>query len=178
MSSPFALQVDLSQLGMAEASAASEAAARPAAQAGAQVFYDQVRRNVLALGRKTGKLADAIYQAHSADNSSDGHQVYHVSWNAAKAKHGHLVEDGYIQRYELYRDEAGRVRPRVRPEKQGTSPPGPRASRAAKDAYYVPLATPRRIPGKAFVASAAVVAPQALSAMEAEFYARMGLHLQ
>jgi len=40
-----------------------QAAVRPAAQAGAQVFYDAVVRNVNALGKKSGNLAGAIYQA-------------------------------------------------------------------------------------------------------------------
>jgi hypothetical protein len=44
-------------------------AVRPAAQAGAEVFYRAVLQNVNALGRKTGNLAGAIYQAYSPDNS-------------------------------------------------------------------------------------------------------------
>lgn len=69
-------------------------AIRPAAQAGAQVFYRAVISNVQA-HRHTGKLASAIYQVFSTDNSVDGKKAtYHVSWNAKKAPHGHLVEHG------------------------------------------------------------------------------------
>ena len=76
-----------------------QAAVRPAAQAGAQVFYDAVVRNVNALGKKSGNLAGAIYQAYSEENSGPGKATYHVSWNASKAPHGGLVEYGHIQRY-------------------------------------------------------------------------------
>lgn len=80
----------------------AEAAARPAAQAAAQVLYDEVKKNVAALGKKTGNLERSIYQAFSADNSTaPGKAVYHVSWNARRAPHGHLVEYGHLQRYEI-----------------------------------------------------------------------------
>lgn len=79
----------------------TEEAARPAAQAGAQVLYDEVKKNVGQLGKKTGNLDRSIYQAFSRDNSTAGRAVYHVSWNARKAPHGHLVEWGHLQRYEI-----------------------------------------------------------------------------
>ena len=64
---------------------------RPAAQAGAQVLYDEVKARVPV---HTGTLAAAIYQAYSPEESQDGVQQYHVSWNKRKAPHGHLVEFG------------------------------------------------------------------------------------
>lgn len=67
---------------------------RPAAQAGAQELYDEVKTNVAKLGRKTGNLDASIYQVFSKDNSPDGRATYHVSWNAKKAPHGHLLEYG------------------------------------------------------------------------------------
>lgn len=80
-------------------------AARPAAQAGAQVLYEEVKRNVSRIKRKTGNLAASIYQAYSEDNSTPGGRAtYHVSWNAKKAPHGHLVEFGHLQRYEVIYD--------------------------------------------------------------------------
>jgi hypothetical protein len=82
----------------------SEAVTRPAAQAMAQVFYEQVRTNVLAMRQHTGNLLRSIYQAHSADASRPGVTTYHVSWNAKKAPHGHLVEYGHLQRYEITYD--------------------------------------------------------------------------
>jgi HK97 gp10 family phage protein len=77
---------------------------RPAAQAAAQVLYDEARQRapVAARPHKTksgriiapGALRASIYQAYSRDNSSHGHSTYHVSWNYRKAPHGHLVEFG------------------------------------------------------------------------------------
>lgn len=106
-------------------------AARPAAQAGAQVLYDEVKRNVARIKRKTGNLAASIYQAYSKDNSTPGGRAtYHVSWNAKRAPHGHLVEFGHLQRYEVTND--------------------PKTGRfiTHKDR---PLATPKHIPGRPFI---------------------------
>ena len=80
--------------------------ARPAAQAGAEVFYREVlaRVPVSTKVRKSkgktytpGALKASIYQAYSKDNSSDGKATYHISWNARKAPHGHLVEYGTVK---------------------------------------------------------------------------------
>jgi Bacteriophage HK97-gp10, putative tail-component len=76
-------------------------AIRPAAQAGAQVIYDQVKVNVAKIGKKTGNLSSAIYQAYSKDQSNELLVTYHISWNAKKAPHGHLVENGHIQRFQV-----------------------------------------------------------------------------
>lgn len=84
-------------------------AVRPAAQAGAQVLYEEVRCNVFGIGRKTGNLADSIYQVYSKDRSIEGEKaIYHVSWNARKAPHGHLVEFGYMQRYRVFLGKSGK----------------------------------------------------------------------
>ena len=87
-------------------------ALRPAAQAGAQVLYQTVLRNVpvsakghwfhgtsyKTTGKKywfdAGTLRKAIYQVHSADNSGPTQQTYHVSWNHKKAPYGFMVEYG------------------------------------------------------------------------------------
>ena len=42
-----------------------------------------------------GALKRSIYQAYSADHSSAAVATYHVSWNARKAPHGHLIENGH-----------------------------------------------------------------------------------
>lgn len=148
----------------------AQEAARPAAQAGSQVLYEGVKTNVAALGRKTGKLAGSIYQAHSPERSVNGRQVYRISWNSKKAPHGHLVEWGFIQRYMMYQGNDGQVRPLVRPGMEGQKRPGRWASRAEKDAYYVPLpGGPRQVPGKAFVRSAMSLFPKAQAAMEARY---------
>lgn len=106
--SGFSVSVKLGDFerGMDELAADAQAAARPAAQAMAQVLYDDVRANVARIRRKTGNLAAAIYQAYSRDHSAPDVHVYHVSWNARKAPHGHLVEWGHLQRYEVSYDKA------------------------------------------------------------------------
>lgn len=83
----------------------ARALVRPAAQAGAQVFYDEVLRRVPVAtephwrkgGRiiQPGALKKSIYQAYSSDHSNDAVATYHISWNARKAPHGHLIENGH-----------------------------------------------------------------------------------
>jgi hypothetical protein len=78
---------------------------RPAAQAGAQVFYDEVLRRVPVAAKphkrkgerviEPGALKRSIYQAYSTDHSNDRQATYHISWNARKAPHGHLIENGH-----------------------------------------------------------------------------------
>jgi HK97 gp10 family phage protein len=75
---------------------------RPAAQAGAQVFYDEIKVRVpVGKPRKYkgkqingGTLKASIYQVFSKKESSDIKKVYHLSWNHQKAPHGHLIEFG------------------------------------------------------------------------------------
>lgn len=128
-------------------SASSESAARPAAQAGAQVLYDEVKRNVARIGTKTGNLASAIYQAFSADNSGKGRATYHISWNAKKAPHGHLVEYGHIQRYAVFQAKNGKwITDKSRPIE------------------------PRHVGAKPFVRPAEARFPEAMAAMETEYF--------
>ena len=168
----FVLAADLSGLDayLDQLGGRAEEAARPAAQAAAQVLYERVQMNVAGMGRATGNLASSIYQAYSASNSSPGGATYHVSWNARKAPHGHLLEYGWLQRYRYRPDGMG---PMVRPGMDGRKKPGRRATRAEKDAYYVTLPTPRHIPGRAFVRSAAGSFPQAFKAAEDELLGRI-----
>lgn len=148
-----------------------EAAVRPAAQAGAEVFYRAVLRNVEALGRKTGNLGHAIYQAYSADNSKPGKAVYHVSWNAKVAPHGHLVEWGHIQRYAVHLGDDGKFYTVVRPSKRGTPKPRRGASQAEKDAYYVLRAGgPRQIAAQPFMRPAFYRQGEAFAAVKAKFF--------
>lgn len=78
---------------------------RPAAQAGAQVFYDEIKVRVpVGKPRKYkgkqisgGTLKAAIYQVFSKKESSDTKKVYHLSWNHQKAPHGHLIEFGTVR---------------------------------------------------------------------------------
>jgi hypothetical protein len=123
------------------------AAVRPAAQAGAQVLYDQVKLNVAGIGKVTGNLGRSIYQAFSDDNSTGARATYHVSWNASKAPHGHLVEYGHIQTRKVYVGSDGNwytsttqldapklvgARPFLRPAFDAK---GAAAAQAAKDRY-------------------------------------------
>ena len=76
---------------------------RPAAQAGAQVFYDEMRLRVPVSGRKhkargkwyePGNLQRAIYQAFADSESTEGRAVYRISVNKEKAFYWHMVEFG------------------------------------------------------------------------------------
>lgn len=151
----FAVDCDLSgfEAGLDQIVQKAEKAVRPAAQAGAQVLYDAVRANVATIGRKTGKLANAIYQAYSPEASGPGVAEYHVSWNAKKAPHAHLVEYGYLQRYESYFDER-RGRWVTRKDR--------------------PLAQPRVVGARPFMRPAAAQLPAAEAAIEREFEQRLG----
>lgn len=160
------LSMDMSSLDtmLNEMGDEAEEAARPAAQAAAQVLYDEVVRNVGAIPTKTGKLRQAIYQAFSEANSGPGHATYHVSWNVRKAPHGHLVEFGHIQRYVTYIGKDGNYYTAKRPESRGKPRPARTATQAVKDAYYVPLTTPKQVPARSFVRRATSKFPQAVAA--------------
>ncbi len=149
-------------------------AARPAAQAGAQVLYDAYVSNLARIRRVTGNLRRAAYQAYMDGDTAGGRASYRVSWNTTKAPHGHLIEYGFLQRYEMARDSRGRIFPMVRPEMRGKPKPKRRASQAVKDAYYVPRkGGPLQIAAKAPLRSAASQVPRARQAMLDRFYATL-----
>jgi hypothetical protein len=149
-----------------ELSEATEAGARPAAQAAAQVLYDEVRRNVLANGVGSAKLYYSIYQVYSQSRSKAGLATYQISWNRKKAPHGHLVEYGHIQRYVAYVGKDGNYYTAVRPGMRGKPRPKGRASQAAKDAYYIPLPAPKQVAAKSFVRKATSKADAAAEAAQ------------
>jgi hypothetical protein len=126
-----------------------DAAVRPAAQAGAQVLYDEVQRNVGRIKKHTGKLASSIYQAYARSKSTDGRAVYAISWNARKAPHGHLVEYGHLQRYEISYD------------------PKTKRFTTHKDR---PLNTPKLVAARPFVRPAMDKFPAALAAVEGRLF--------
>ena len=172
----FSISADLSgvEAMLDEMADTAEAAARPAAQAAAQVLYEAVLRNVNSIRKVTGNLAASIYQVYSQDDSAPGKAVYHVSWNHKKAPHGHLVEWGHMQRYEYYKGNDGQIRPMVRPGMEGQRRPGRRASQAQKDAYYVPReGGPVQVAARPFIRPATVFFPQAAEAAEAELLRRI-----
>lgn len=169
------LSVDLAGVNamLQEMGDAAEAATRPAAQAAAQVLYDEVGSNVNAIGRKSGNLASAVYQAYSDQRSGPGFATYAVSWNHNKAPHGGLVEFGHIQRYVSYVGSDGNWYTAIRPSMRGKPKPKRRASQAEKDAYYVTLASPKQVAARPFVRNAASKFPQAAAAAEAELLKRI-----
>jgi hypothetical protein len=181
----FTMSVDTSALnkqlqGIAEA---IDGVVRPAAQAGAQVLYEEVKRNASRLGRVSGRLQNAIYQAFSTDNSSEKTATYHVSWRTKKgfiddngkkvelsrAPHGHLIEYGHLMPYRVvFNKKTGKFVTLRRPESKGKPPPSPRASKSVKDAYYMPWpdGKVRVAPPKPFVRPAAAKFGDALDAAE------------
>lgn len=150
-----------------------EDAVRPASQAAAQVLYDEVKKNVGQIKTVTGNLGRSIYQKYSPEKSGQGRATYHISWNARVAPHGHLVENGHLQRYRYYKGSDGRVRPMVRPGMDGQPRPARNASQAVKDAYYVTLPVPVQVPAKAFVRRAQSAFDRAYAAAEAELLKRI-----
>lgn len=97
----------------------AETAIRPAAQAGAQVFYEAVLDTVpvskkghwfqgsTAKGKKSpgakrkasywfesGSLKNAVYQVYSKSDSSKDMSIYHVAWNHRKVPYGFMVALG------------------------------------------------------------------------------------
>lgn len=99
-----------------------ELATRPAAQAGAQVFYDEAKARApeskaphFFYGRASkyggartiypfepGDLKKAIYQVFSRDNSSKSKATYHIAWNHQEVPYGFMVEFGHIQTRKVY----------------------------------------------------------------------------
>lgn len=84
---------------------AARSATRPAAQAGAQVYYDEVRARApvsvkvhSTKGKKQtyqpGNLRAAIYQAFVEDESGETAATYRISWNKKKAFYGRFLEFG------------------------------------------------------------------------------------
>lgn len=80
-------------------------AVRPAAQAGIQVYYDEVRSRVPVgqsvhhtKGKKQsfqpGNLKASIYQAYADKESGETSATYRVSYNKKKAFYGYFVEHG------------------------------------------------------------------------------------
>lgn len=74
---------------------------RSVAHAGALVFYEEARtlaplyRGTEKKGVRPGQLRAAIYRAYADQQSTASEAVYRVSWNAKKAPHGHLIENGH-----------------------------------------------------------------------------------
>lgn len=118
------------------------------ASVGAKVIYDQVKLNVSGLGQKTGNLYNSIYRTYSKENSTDNRAVYYVSYRTGRSRksaqgtytiapHGHLLEYGWVQRYQAYLGKDGNFYTAIRPEMRGKPKPSRRASQSERDNYYV-----------------------------------------
>lgn len=84
---------------------AATGAVRPAAQDGAQVFYDEVRHRAPVSSEphsskgktktyQPGNLRAAIYQAYMDKESGQGKASYRVSWNKREAFYAKFLEFG------------------------------------------------------------------------------------
>ncbi len=146
------------------------AAVRPAAQASTEVLYQAVKNNLKGRRTTTGSLAAAIYQVFSDDNSKPGKAVYHISWNARTAPHGHLVEFGHIQRYKVYVGKDGKWYTAVRAEMRGKPKPRRSAPQSVKDAYYVLLPNPKQVAAQPFIRPAMYRAGEAAAAGRKKFF--------
>ena len=108
-----------------------KSAIRPAAQAGAQVLYEEAKARVQISDEahifagtqyaKTGQtytfqpgsLRKAIYQVYSKDSSTQERAVYHVAWNhdnksANSVPYGFMVEFGYMMTRKRYIGKNGK----------------------------------------------------------------------
>jgi HK97 gp10 family phage protein len=170
------IDVDLSELNalIKDLGEGVEQAIRPAAQAGAQVIYDAVKLNVGKIRTNTGNLASAIYQAYDKRASTNDFAAYGISWNPAKAPHGHWLEFGHIQRYQSYVGKDGKFHTLVRPEMRGKPKPGRRAPQAVKDAYYMPRKGGAvQVAAQPFMRPAFAQLDKAAAAVEQEFFKRI-----
>lgn len=124
--SAFRLTVDLGSFDrqMDQMVVECDAAARPAAQAAAQVLYDEIHRRVPVSGKggffhgtsyaKTGQkyyfasgnLKKWVYQHYNKKLSTSGKAFYSVGVNEKRAPYAHMVEYGHLQRYEVSFDKA------------------------------------------------------------------------
>ena len=92
--------------------AKAESAIRPAAQAGAQVYYDAVKAatpvskaghwfhgtsfksNGTKYWFESGSLKNSVYQVYSKSNSNATNAEYQVAWNHRKVPYGFMVAGG------------------------------------------------------------------------------------
>lgn len=80
--------------------------ARSMAVAGGEVIRDEAK--LRAPQGPTGNLAASIYLAYRDQRSTDSQILYSVTWNKAKAPHGHLIEFGHWQIHPAVLLEDGR----------------------------------------------------------------------
>lgn len=84
------LEADLDKFG----AAISEKVLVSGVAAMAKVMYDEAKINA-SKHIKSGLLYRAIYRVYAKDKSTETRKTYEISWNKAKAPHGHLIEFGH-----------------------------------------------------------------------------------
>lgn len=72
--------------------------ARSMAVAGGKILRDEAKQQAPV---QSGKLREAIYLAYKDNMSTEQQVVYSVTWNSKLAPHGHLLEFGHWQPYEV-----------------------------------------------------------------------------
>lgn len=131
-------------------------AVRPAAFAGSDVLYKEVRQRALSIGGSR-RVQAAIYQKFVIDSKGGvlgESATYHISWRKGHSqnnKKGHAgegalptttigfwIEFGRWQRYMVRTDKNGDWYTVARPEMKGKPVPKRGASQAEKDAYWMP----------------------------------------
>ena len=140
----------------------------PATQAGAEVFYKEVKGRASGIS-KSGNLPRAIYQYRDKDEQRPGHARYKISWRKGTQKqdpkapsglpvasHGILLEYGYIQRYVSYVGSDGQWYTQRKPGIKGKVPRykgsrAPGARQAYYDKFYVLRETPVQHAPKSFL---------------------------
>lgn len=126
-----------------------EKAVRPAAHAGALVFYQEMEKRIPV---RDGVLRKGLYRFFDEKLSSDTRKTYLVGINARKAPHWHLIELGHWQYFRVVRTADGRYFTAVRPDAKGKRPPKKRASLQEKLAYYQPNpGGPKWVPAQPFI---------------------------
>lgn len=169
-----------------------QAAVRPAAQAAAQVYYEEVKIRAARAekGQGSGLLARSIFQKYVVEKSLDGVKAtYHISWNKGKgrstptAPHGHLIEFGWVQRYATYIGSDGQWYTAVQPKNRGLKAPwtgqrggAKKASQAVKDDWFVMRKNgPVQWTPKSFLRSSAEAMRQtAVDALQRSLQQRLG----
>ena len=161
---------------------AASKATRPAAQAGAEVLYNQVLSNVDSMLGRTYPmrmvLRGAIYQAYMDQVSGDLNARYRIGWNHVKAPHGHLVEYGHLLTYQVYWGRDGKFHTRVRPSMlkewlQMKASGVKSVPKARRDEFYIRNPSPRFIAPRPFLRNAASRYDAAFVQMKDRFFAEL-----
>ena len=149
-------------------------AARPAAYDGSDVLLEEVQKNFSKypiMGGKDNTLYKALYRVF-ARRSQDGVPIYDVGVNMRKAPHWHLIEYGHWRYYAAKKLPNGDWVTLKRKGAKGKKPPQ-KASKAVKDAYYIPLKTPVWVPARPYLRPAKEALPKALAAARKTFLERI-----